>query len=404
MCRSEDELDFETGSFRAGLASPTGYALLRVVRRSSEDSTKTDAARLATLKRRLSLPPMWVTVGRMNTRATCFLVGFVVLGIGSVPAVPATAAGPTPDVVLDRLRIFFQKTAKSDGSYRPGIDPDYEGMSDSAFSDLAPVTYAVVLHKTFGWKLPAEEKTRDFLLSRQRADGSFANVAGTVDPDSPAGRAYNTTMAIMALRALGTKPRYDPLPVFDMVMKADYKDLPAYMTSFFPLAYLASGKPIPPIADRKIKALMVQDGDGYLHEHVAATFHAAHYYRLIGEETPKAEAMLGRVLRDQKPDGSWMLNAPARDRHAGFDAAFVIRQLGGDRPECRRALAKAAAWALSCRNPDGGFGHFPGSTSDADACFFQVGTLVMAGVLTPADPLPPDPHLLGWGHLFPVKR
>jgi hypothetical protein len=211
-------------------------------------------------------------------------------------------------------------------------------------------------------------------------------------------------MALMALRALGTRPRHDPLPVFDLVLKADYKDLPAYMTSFFPLAYLASGRPIPAEADRKIKALMTQDADGYLHEHIAATFHAAHYYRLIGEEVPKGEAMLARVLRDQKADGSWMLNAPARDRHATFDAVFVVRQLGGDRPEARRALAKAAAWALSCRNADGGFGHFPGSTSDADACFFHAGTLVMAGMLRPVDPLPPDPHLLGWGHLFPVKK
>jgi geranylgeranyl transferase type-2 subunit beta len=317
-------------------------------------------------------------------------------------AIPAPAADPAPVDVLAGLRGFFAKTAKPDGSFRPGIDPAYEGMSDSAFSDLAPVAYAVVLHKTFGWPLPDEAKTRDFLLARQRADGSFANVAGTVDPNSAVGRAYNTTMAVMALRALGTKPRHDPLPVFDDVLKADYKDLPAYMTSFFPLVYRCSGKPIPPEADRKIKALMVQDADGYLHEHVAATFHAAHYYRLIGEPVPKAEAMLARVLRDQKPDGSWMLNAPARDRHATFDAVFIIRQLGGDRPEARKALAKAAAWALSCRNPDGGFGHFPGSTSDADACYFHVGALVMAGVLKPADPLPPDAHLLGWGHLFPV--
>ena len=65
-------------------------------------------------------------------------------------------------------------------------------------------------------------------------------------------------------------------------------------------------------------------------------------------------------------------------------------------------MEKAAAWALSCRNADGGFGHFPGSTSDADACYFHVGTLVMAGVLKPADPAA-DAHLLGWGHLFPVE-
>jgi geranylgeranyl transferase type-2 subunit beta len=318
----------------------------------------------------------------------------------SLAAKPAMAA----DDILTGLRAFFQKTARPDGSFRPGIDPDYEGMSDSAYSDLAPVTYAVILHKTFGWRLPDEAKTRDFLLSRQQADGAFVNVAGTVDPKSAAGRAYNTTMAIVALRALGSKPRHDPLPVFDVVLRADYKDLPPYMTSFFPLAYLASGKPIPPEADRTIRALMVQTEDGYLHEHIASTFHAAHYYRLLGQPTPKADAIVRRVLRDQKPDGSWLLNPPARDRHATFDAVFTLRQLGGDSPESRAAIARAAKWAASCQNADGGFGHFPGSMSDADACFFHAGTMVMASVLKPTDPPPKDGHLLGWGHLFPVPK
>lgn len=329
------------------------------------------------------------------------LVLVVPLCVALLPAAEPDA--PDPFEVIAGLKRFFKKCAKPDGSFRPGVDPKYEGMSDSAYSDLAPTAYAVVIHKTFGMSLPDEEKTRAFLLGRQEKDGAFVNEAGTVDPKSAAGRAYNTTMALMALRALGTKPTHDPLPVFDVVLKADYKDLPLYMTSFFPLAYLACDKPIPADADKKIKALMVQTDDGYINDHVAATFHAAHYYRLVGEKVPKADAMLKRVLRDQKKDGSWMLNAPARDRHATFDAAFIIKQLGGNSPAAKAALAKAAKWALSCRNADEGFGHYPGSTSDADACFFHVGTLVMAGVLEPTAPLPKDPHLLGWGHLFPVK-
>lgn len=332
----------------------------------------------------------------------------VAMILGATPAASAMSQDrdslPPPEDVLSELRAFFQRIARVDGSFRPGLDPDYEGMSDSAFSDLAPVAYAVVIHKTFGWKLPDEEKTRSFLLARQRPDGAFVNVRGTVDPKSPSGRAYNTTMAVMALHALGTKPKFDPLPVFDDVLKADYKDLPLYMTSFFPLAYRCSGKPIPGEADRKLKAMMVQADDGYINDHVAATFHAAHYYRLIGEDVPKADAMLRRVLRDQKADGSWMLNPPARDRHATFDAVFIIRQLGGNRPESQRALQRAAKWSLSCRQPGGGFGHFPGSTADADACYFQLGTLVMAGYVKPVAPLPAHPHLVGWGHLFPVSQ
>jgi prenyltransferase beta subunit len=330
----------------------------------------------------------------------CLAAVLLAFAPGARAAAPP-ARKPTPGEVLAGVKDFLAKTARPDGSFRPGIAADYRGLSDSAYSDLAPVAYAVIVSKTFGWKLPHEEKTKQFLLGRQRKSGEFVNVTGTVDPASAAGKAYNTTMALMALRGLGVKPKYDPLPIFDSVLKEDYRKLPLYMTSFFPLAYLCAGKAIPADADRKIKAIMVQDEDGYVHDHVASTFHAVHYYRLVGEKTPKGDRILARVLRDQKADGSWMLNSPSRDRHAGFDAAFVIRQLGKGAAS-RRALDRLAAWALSCRNDDGGFGHFPGSPSDADAIFFQIGSLVMAGYLEPAKPLPKDAKLLGWGHLFPA--
>jgi len=306
-----------------------------------------------------------------------------------------------PAEVLDGFRAFARRTALPDGSFRPGVDPDYRGMSDSAYSDLAPVAYAVVLHRTFGWQLPHEEKTRDWLLSRQQADGAFVNVQGTVDPKSAAGRVYNTTMALMALHGLGAKAKHDPLPVFAQILEKDYKDLPAYSSSFFPLAYRLVGKPFSVETDRALRATMIQAEDGYLNDHIAATFHAVHYDRLLGVKTPKAVAIVTRTLRDQKPGGSWMLNPLARDRHATFDAVFTLKHLGGDKAEVRRAIARAADWALSCRNADGGFGHYPGSTSDWDAAFFHLGVLTMAGRLKPAAMLPKDAHLLGWGHLFP---
>lgn len=306
--------------------------------------------------------------------------------------------------VLCGLRDFYAVTARSDGSFQPGIDPDYQGMSDSAFSDLAAITYACTIHKSLGWELPHKEKTIELLLSRQKPSGEFVNVAGTVDPASPQGRTYNTTQALVAMRSLAVKPRFDPLPVFEEILKQDYKTLPAYSTSFFPLAYLCAGKPIPEQADRSIRALMVQDDDGYLNNHIAATFHASHYHSLVGETTPKSDQMVARTLRDQNLDGSWFLNMPSRDRHATFDAVFTLLHEGQGRADCREAIERAATWALSCRNDDGGFGHFPGSTSDADAVYFQVGTLIMAGFLRPANPLPPDPHLLSWGHLMPLRQ
>jgi geranylgeranyl transferase type-2 subunit beta len=332
-------------------------------------------------------------------RGNCtFLLVAILLPVGGVDDLRADE--PTARDVLDGVRRFFAETARPDGSFRPGLDPDYEGMSDSAASDLAPTAYAIILHKTFGWKLPDAAKTRDFLLGRQREDGAFFNLKGTMDPKSPLARVYNTTQGLVALHALGAKPRHDPLPVFAAVMESDYKGLPPYSTSFFPLAFQAVGKPFPEEADRKLRASMIQADDGYLNNHVAATFHAVHYYCLLDRPTPKAEAVLARTLRDQKADGSWLLNPPARDRHATFDAVFILRQLGKDSPDCRKAVARAAKWALTCRNADGGFGHFPGSPSDADAVYFQVGVMVMAGVLAPADPPPRDGHLLGWGHLM----
>jgi geranylgeranyl transferase type-2 subunit beta len=336
----------------------------------------------------------------MNAAHPLHLVA--ILGLALLPG--SAKAEPQPGDVLAGLRDFYSKTAKDDGSFRPGIDPGYRGMSDSAASDLAPVTYAVIIHKTFGWKLPDEKRTIAFLLGRQQEDGAFVNVAGTNNPKSASARIYNTTQGLVALRALDVRPRYDPLPVFAQVMKGDYKDLPPYSTSFFPLAYRAAGTTWPREFDLRVRALMVQAEDGYLNDHIAATFHAAHYYSLMGEPTPKADRIIERVLHDQKADGSWLLNPPARDRHAGFDAVFTLKHLGGDSPACRKAISRAAQWALSCRNSDGGFGHFPGGPSDADAIYFQVATLVMAGVLPPVDPLPRSPELLGWGHLMPLRR
>ena len=57
-----------------------------------------------------------------------------------------------------------------------------------------------------------------------------------------------------ALHALGAKPKYDPLPVFDEILqKQDLKALPPYMTSFFPLAYLCYSQPIPKKLDAAIR-------------------------------------------------------------------------------------------------------------------------------------------------------
>jgi prenyltransferase beta subunit len=132
----------------------------------------------------------------------------------------------------------------------------------------------------------------------------------------------------------------------------------------------------------------------------------AHFYRLIGTPTPRADGMVARALRDQKPAGGWDIKEPDWDVHACYDAVFILRQLGGDTPEVRRAIDRAAGWALGCRNADGGFGHFPGRHSGMDAVHFQLGTLVQAGRVGGVDRSlsEADRRALGWGHAMQRER
>src|ERR1700730_8507657 len=94
------------------------------------------------------------------------LILALVLSLSPTPAAEEPPAKVTPQEVLDGLKSFWEKPAREDRLFQPGLDPDYKGMSDSALSDMAPLTYAVTLHKTFGWKLPHEDKTRAILLAR----------------------------------------------------------------------------------------------------------------------------------------------------------------------------------------------------------------------------------------------
>ncbi len=189
--------------------------------------------------------------------------------------------------------------------------------------------------------------------------------------------------------------------------ESEFSELPLYTTSFFPYFYKALGKPMPAKYDKKLRDYIKseQQEDGYLGNHVASTFHAAHYYRLIGKPVPKAKPMVDRVLHDQLNDGSWCLYPPSWDVHAVFDALFILHQLGDPNdPRIQTAYNKAERWLMKCRNSDGGFAHFPNYTSDVDAVYFQVGALVEAGVLKARKDLKLE-EILGWGHaMIPGKK
>lgn len=313
----------------------------------------------------------------------------------------------SPDV-LRGVQDFICQVANPDGSFRPGIDPHYKGTSDTGLSGIAAPAYATIISATFGWSLPNPEKTTAFLLSCQKPDGAFYAPTGSMDQDSPLAKLYNTVQGILTLRLLGKQPEYDPMPVIDYFFQnGQFKELPLYTTSFFPLFFTTLRQKMPQHIDDKMSEYILneQQEDGYLQNHVASTFHAAHYFRLTGRPTPKAAEMTERTLRDQKEDGSWHLMEPDWDVHACFDALFILKQLG-DRndPRIKNACQKATEWILKCRKPDGGFTHFPEETvSDMDAVYFHVGGLVEAGYLEIKENLHNE-EILGWGHAMDPEK
>ena len=308
--------------------------------------------------------------------------------------------------VLEGVRTFFQKVANKNGTFRPGIAKDYAGNSDTKFSGIAAPTYAVIIHKTFGWELPYEQATIGFFLSCQKEDGAFYAPTGEGDMETPLAKLYNTVQSVAALKILGREPKYDPTPVINYFFEGNrFQDLPLYTTSFFALFYSAWKTKMPSNIDEKMRGYLKdnQAADGYIGDHVASTFHAAHYYRLIGEETPLAKEMVNRVLKDQKEDGSWSLHQPDWDVHAVFDALFVLKQVGGfanRKKEIKQAYRKANDWILTCQKEDGGFSHFPGNEpSDVDAVYFHVAALVESGYLKPVRGIENE-EIYGWGHLM----
>lgn len=309
--------------------------------------------------------------------------------------------------IKEQTLAFIHRCARPDGGYAPSPDPSYHGSSDTAESDLAAVTYAATLSKPEGWQLQDKQKSVEFIQRHQQVDGSFQNFSGDLDPKSDLAVLYNTVQGVVGLRALGAKPHINPVHALDRFFeKQAYTKLPWYTVSFFPLFYAALGVPFPIAYRAALEKRLIENqaADGYLGDHVASTFHLVHFFRLIGEPTPRAEKIVARVLRDQRPDGGWHLKAPDWDVHACFDAVFILRQLRGNSAQCRRAIAKAAKWAAGCQNGDGGFGHYPKTPSDMDAVYFQFGTLVQAGVIPGTNFNLPDANTLSWGHVMQPDR
>jgi len=313
--------------------------------------------------------------------------------------------------VIEGLRRFLAGCRRSDGGVRPGLDHRYQGASDTALSDLAAPVYTLILEETFGFRVLDRRRTRRFIERGRNPDGLW-RAAGA--PDAPAHLVlYDTMQALLGLRILGggRLPRIGQERTIGGVRRllaaGAARSFPPYALDFFGQFFAILGRPLPGAIARAVwKAYRARYRAGEVGGHVASTFHFVRHALLAGRRVPDAPAILRRTLALQRRDGSWN-RMPDRswDVHATFDGTFIVRQLGfriGWSPACTRALEGAARYALACRNPDGGFGHFPGATSDVDAAYFQAGTLVMSGRLS-ATPVPLRlARVLGWGHVFPA--
>jgi len=155
----------------------------------------------------------------------------------AISKLPDSSAAPgQPAKLAEETLAFIRRCARPDGGYDPSPDPAYEGNSDTRLSDLAGVTYAATLAKTMGRELPHLERSIDFIQRRQQPDGSFIHLTGKMDPKSDGTILYNTVQSVVALRALGQRPKIDPSKVMDRFFAgATFKKLPWYTTSFFPL-------------------------------------------------------------------------------------------------------------------------------------------------------------------------
>ena len=130
--------------------------------------------------------------------------------------------------------------------------------------------------------------------------------------------------------------------------------------------------------------------------HIAATFHPVHYDRLTGQADPKADAIVARPARPEA--GRELADQPAGARPARHLRRGLRPEPAGRRP-ARVPAGDREGCRLGLDLPQRGrrLRPLPRQPSDADAVYFQVGTLVMAGVLRTIEPPPADPHLLGWG-------
>ena len=211
----------------------------------------------------------------------------------------------TPSQVLDGLRTFYKKSARPDGSFQPGVDPDISACRIRPTAIWPPVTYAVVSQNL---RLEIAVRGRDGTVSAfpPAAERRLFQCRGNGRSGSPRRAGVQYDAGCGRTSRPGRAPRHNPLPVFEEILKQDYQTLPAYSTSFFPLAYLCvrqadSPRGRPPHSgddDPGGRRIFARPHRGDVSRRPL--------FRLVGEPTPKAgESSPGRfAIRKRTAVGS----------------------------------------------------------------------------------------------------
>lgn len=310
---------------------------------------------------------------------------------------------------LRRMLDFLLSLKDRDGVWRAAPDADYLGISDCLFNDTSAAAYVAELLLTLGVEHPNPAQTVEFIQARQTPKGYFE----PLDPRC-ASRwypAHATWKSLRGLRALGARPRHDPLPfVREHSLEQDFNSperFSPYAPDMLAGCYDLLGEPMPAdVADHLVAqyASRIDPLTGWFVQTTPypfglmnpITFHAMRTYKYAGHELARPELVLEWFMRMQEPNGSWTNGGV----HGTCNAAVVICTLGNQAECYRNALHRAANWILeTCWNDDGGFNHLgDGKPSEVDACYFHIATLVMADMIP--TPLTPDCRWIGTGHMW----
>ncbi len=314
-----------------------------------------------------------------------------------------------PPEDIGKIIDYLLALRNEDGTWRASTIDGYLGISDCLYNDTSAATYVAELLLTLGVEHPNPAQTIEFINARQASGGHFKPLDPRCAPRwYPA---HSTWKSLRGLRALGGKPRFDPLPFLRKHgLELDFDDparFYAYAPDMVAGCYDLLDEPIPADVANHLVALYESRADPLTGWFIQTTpypfarmnpmtFHAMRTFKYTGREPARADLILEWFMRMQEGNGSWTHGGV----HGTFNACVVIRTLSDNSERYRDALCRAGKWVItSCWNEDGGFNHMGDNRpSEVDACYFHIATLVMAGMIP--TPLCPKDRWIGVGHMW----